>query len=353
MSGGLFGWIGEGVAEIGNQFNKVFTSDDAPGSNSGETQARTPSINQKRGSASYEQGENWERYTEQKLSEFGLKANWYSPEELLLYDETLEKYGKCTQVEITIDDANENEVAIVECKCYGPNSKFTGAKAVDQVQRLIHVANERGVYLVFSTADGTTDCFGSDVKEVLNKTQCFVISSDDLFFADPSDIKETGITSGLPPELRDHSDGGGGGGGEGEALLGGLISSFFGFFGSSSDPESSVTSDNSKSDSENSSDSWFGNLFGDNSDSYSDNVSGDDESGDYRDSGDSDNGSNDSWFGNWFGGSSDSYSDNVSGDDRSGDYGDSGDSDNSSSSSDSYDSDYGSNRPLAKLEYFY
>ncbi len=46
MSGGLFGWISEGFAEIGSQVAGVFSSDDASGSNSGQTQARTNSVSE-------------------------------------------------------------------------------------------------------------------------------------------------------------------------------------------------------------------------------------------------------------------------------------------------------------------
>ncbi len=46
MSGGPFGWIGGGFAEIASQVNKVFSSDDASGSNSGQTQARTNSVSE-------------------------------------------------------------------------------------------------------------------------------------------------------------------------------------------------------------------------------------------------------------------------------------------------------------------
>ena len=92
MSGGLFGWISEGFAEIGSQVAGVFSSDDSAGSNSGATQARTPSENQERGRASYLQGKDLERYTEQQLDEFGLNALWDSSN--FVYDETLEQYGK-------------------------------------------------------------------------------------------------------------------------------------------------------------------------------------------------------------------------------------------------------------------
>ncbi|TAE04826.1 MAG: hypothetical protein EAZ96_07675 [Oscillatoriales cyanobacterium] len=210
-----------------------------------------------------------EVYTEQKLEKFGLNA--VQVPRNFLYNETFEQYGRPTQVDVTIDDKNDNEVAIIECKAY-----TTKWNDVDQAQRLVHVANERGIPLIFSTSDGTTDCFSSRVKEVLNETQYFVISPDNIFFADPSDVKENGVTLGLPPEIKSHwnsnsSDSGGASlssDGGGEALLGGLISSFVGFFGSSPNPESSDTSDSKSSDPGDSGGSWdlFGNWFGDSSD---------------------------------------------------------------------------------------
>jgi hypothetical protein len=92
MSGGLFDWVGEVVAEIGSEIAEAFGFDDSAGSNSGATQARTPSENQERGRASYLQGQDLERYTEQQLDEFGLNALWDSSN--FVYDETLEQYGK-------------------------------------------------------------------------------------------------------------------------------------------------------------------------------------------------------------------------------------------------------------------
>jgi hypothetical protein len=333
MSGGLFDWVGEVIAEIGSELAEAFGSDDAAGSNSGQAQETTPSRNQERGRASYLQGQDLERYTEQQLDEFGLNAIW--DKNNLVYDETLEEYGKTTQVDVLIRDGNDNEVAIIECKAY--TSKWNNDDAVDQARRLVSLANERGIPLIFSTSDGTTDCFGSRVKEVLNETQCFVISPDNIFFADPSDVKENGITLGLPPEIKSHwnsnsSDSGGeslSSDAGGEALLGGLISSFVGFFGSSPDSELSDNYDSNSSDSGDSDGSWFGNLFGDSSNS---------ESSDNSDSNNSDSGdSGGSWFSGLFGDSSDSESSDSSDCNNS-----DSDSSYSSDSGSSYSSDSGS-----------
>jgi len=362
MSGGLFGWISEGFAEIGSQVAGVFSSDDSAGSNSGATQARTPSENQERGRASYLQGKDLERYTEQQLDEFGLNALW--DESNLVYDETLEEYGKNTQVDVIIRDGNDNEVAIIECKAY--TSKWNNADAVDQARRLVYLANERGVTLIFSTSDGTADCFGSRVKEVLNETQWLVISPDNIFFADPSDVKENGVTLGLPPELESHwksnsSDGGGesfSSNGREESLLGGLISSFVGsnsgspsssnsqesggswdlfgnWFPDQSDSKPSDSPHPNPSNSDKKDDSWFSDLFGENSDfkpsdSPHPNPSNSQET----------NGSSD-LFANSFDDSKTDSSDYGSGGyGTSENYGgNSGESDTTSSSSDSSDSD--------------
>jgi hypothetical protein len=330
MSGGLFDWVGEVVAEIGSEIAEAFGFDDSAGSNSGATQARTPSENQERGRASYLQGKDLERYTEQQLDEFGLNALW--DESNLVYDETLEEYGKNTQVDVIIRDGNDNEVAIIECKAY--TSKWNNADAVDQARRLVYLANERGVTLIFSTSDGTADCFGSRVKEVLNETQWFVISPDNIFFADPSDVKENGVTLGLPPELESHwksnsSDGGGesfSSNGREESLLGGLISSFVG----------SNSGSPSSSNSEDSGGSWdlFGNWFGDSSDSKSSNSS-DSNSSNFGDNGGS-------WFSGLFGDSSDSESSDSS-DSNSSDSGSGYSSDSDSSYSYESGSSYSSN----------
>ena len=275
MSGGLFDWVGEVIAEIESEIAAALGSDDAAGSNSGEGQEKSSNSDRERGRASYQQGEDLEVYTEENLEKFGFNA--VQVPRNFLYNETFEQYGRPTQIDVTLDDNNDNEVAIIECKSY--TSKWNNDEAVDQAKRLVHVANERGIPLIFSTPDGTTGCFGSRVKEVLNETQCFVISPDKIFFADPSDVKENGITLGLPPEIKSHwnsnsSDSGGeslSSDGGGESLLGGFISSFVGFFGRRPDSESSDNSDSNSSDSGDSGGSWdlFGNWFSDSSDSES------------------------------------------------------------------------------------
>jgi hypothetical protein len=399
MSGGPFDWVRGGFAEIASQVNKVFSSDDASGSNSGETQARTnSSAPRERGKASHLQGQDLERYTEQQLDDFGLNALW--DKNNLVYDETLEEYGKTTQVDVIIRDGNDDEVALIECKAY--TSKWND---VDQARRLVSLANERGIPLVFSTSDGTTDCFSPRVKEVLNETQCFVISPDNIFFAEPSDVKENGVTQGLPPELRAYWDYWFGRNYEpassdradlssyetesSESLdcersnssdRGGSWDLFGNLFDDSSDSKSNDSSDSNSSDSGDSGNSWFGGLFGDSSDcestdssarSSSDSDSSysyDSDSSYSSDSGSSDRGDGGgSWdlFGSSYGSeSNDSYdrsssdsdssysydsdssyssdsdssysSDSGSSDCGSGDDGDSGGSDSSSSSSDSW-----------------
>jgi len=326
-------WIFGGFAEIVSQFAVVLSSNDTAGSDSGQSEERSTdggnpireafaeirsqiagvfsddvsnsqqvqeisTTNQERGKASHNQGKVFEGYTAEKLEELGLNAIWHDN---LYYDETFEEYGKPTQVEVTIDDDDENEVAIVECKSYGPNSRLTGEKAVDQVKRLVHVAKERGINLVFSTADGSTDCFGSDVMEVLNENHCFVISPDQPFFADPSDVKENGVTEGLPPDLRDH----------------------WNWFGTGSNSDSEDSSDYSSSDS----DRFDNGYESESNDSY------ESSSSDSYDSVDSDSGdSGGSWdlFGDSYdSGASDSYDSSSSDSDSD------SNSDSSSSSSDS------------------
>jgi hypothetical protein len=327
MSGGLFDWVGEVVAEIGSEIAEAFGFDHAAGSNSGATQARTPSENQERGRASYLQGQDLERYTEQQLDEFGLNALWDSSN--FVYDETLEQYGKNTQVDVIIRDDNDNELAIIECKAY--TSKWSNDDAVDQAKRLVYLARERGVTLIFSTSDGTADCFGSRVKEVLNETQWFVISPDNIFFADPSDVKENGVTQGLPPELQSHRNTVGSGSGD----SGGSWDLFGNWFGDSSDSKSSNSSDSNISDSGDNGGSWdlFGNWFGDSSDSESS------ESSDSNSSNSGDSGG--SWFSSLFGDSSDSESSDSF--DRSS-------SDSDSSYSYNYDSSYSSDSGSSDYE---
>ncbi len=375
MSEGLLDWfskrLSEGIAEITSQVSGVFKSDESDSSKSGHIEKKKHIDRQEMGRANYEQGENWERYTEGKIDYFGLRANWHPPESKLVYNETFEEYGRGTQIDITIEDLNDYEIAIIECKALG-NSKWND---IDQAKRLVHVAKEREIILIFSTADGTDDCFSSKVKEVLNETQCFIISPDNLFFADPANIKETGITLGIPPELRDHWNWFGTGSqpessdtsDENSADVNEYdncyesesrdsydsernnsnnigVSLFDGFFGSESDSEvSDISNSSSDNSDEGNGGSWFDSWFGNSSDSgESDGYDSSSSDSDSYDSGVSDSydyssSSGDSDSGSWFGdsssdsGGSDSYSSDYS----SSDSGDSSSSDSSSSSGDS------------------
>jgi hypothetical protein len=394
VSGGLFGWIGEGVAEIGNQFNKVFTSDEAPGSNSGETQARTNRVSkssnsgetharsideyQRAGGASngqsaWSQAFEFDPNTDDvntKLKESGCKgkAGIY-----LIRDENDERTLYVGKAEATSTDilsrlrthlTREGNSGIREriekgetltirwVECDNPEQYESVAMAY-----LLPADNERAEYL---GAERTPIQEEMAIAILLDLPSFWHANYEEMV----KEAKEQGLSVGgygsnrvevaeaifwqCNEETKENYDDDRGSGGQEEGLLGGLISSFVALFGSSSDPESSVTSDNSKSDSENSSDSWFGNLFGDNSDSdlrdssdygssnYGSGNYGDNDQSDYGSSnyGSSDYGSGD------YGNSGDS--DYGSNDYGSGDYGDSGDSDSSSSSSDSYGSDYGS-----------
>ncbi len=340
MSGGGLGWFGDGVKELGSHFSGMFRDDNAGGSNAGQTQGTGSRSNQERGRSSNQQGTFYEQYTEQELENYGMNALRLDKTNNS-YHETLEIFNKVTEVDVVIRDIQDVEVAIVECKSYGPRSKWTGAKAVNQVQRLVYLADVTGMRLIFSTADGTTDCFGRDVLKVLDETQSFVISADNIEFANPSDVKETGVTRGLPPEFHSHQDDRSSETESGHSSDSGRSdeSSKPEGLDSSSEPESDHSSDPGNTNSQDSGGSWLGGLisivvggmFGFGGNEESSNPNGvNSSSAPESDSNPGDSGG--SLFGGWFGGSSDPESDGYG----SSDPGDSGGYD--SGSGDSSDS---------------
>jgi hypothetical protein len=451
MSGGPFGWIGGGFADIASQVNKVFSSDDANGSNSGQTQARTNSVSESsnsgdaqarsiggyqrageacNGQSAWSQAFEFDPSTNDvntKLRESGCKgkAGIYlirdEHDERTLYvgkaegtsndilsrlkthltgegnsgiSERIERGETVTIRWVECDDQKKYESVVMAYLLPSDNERaeYLGAERTrieeeiaigilldlpsfwhENYEKMVEEAHEQGWYVAG---------YGSNRVEV----------AEAIFWR-------------CNEETKDNYDDDRGSDGGGEALLGGLISSFVGFFGSSPDPESSDTSDSKSSDPGDSGGSWdlFGNWFGDipdskPSDSPESNNSDpgdredswfgglfgdipDSEPSDNSDSSNSDSGDSDnSWFGGFFGGSSDSESsdssdssnsdsdssyssdsgssyssdygsgnygnsgdsDYGSSDYGSGDYGDSSDSDSGSSSSDSYDSDSGS-----------
>ncbi|MCU0515987.1 MAG: hypothetical protein MUC60_03805 [Oscillatoria sp. Prado101] len=340
VSGGGLGWFGDGVKELGSHFSGMFRDDNAGGSNAGQTQGTGSRSNQERGRSSNQQGTFYEQYTEQELENYGMNALRLDKTNNS-YHETLEIFNKVTEVDVVIRDIQDVEVAIVECKSYGPRSKWTGAKAVNQVQRLVYLADVTGMRLIFSTADGTTDCFGRDVLKVLDETQSFVISADNIEFANPSDVKETGVTRGLPPEFHSHQDDRSSETESGHSSDSGRSdeSSKPEGLDSSSEPESDHSSDPGNTNSQDSGGSWLGGLisivvggmFGFGGNEESSNPNGvNSSSAPESDSNPGDSGG--SLFGGWFGGSSDPESDGYG----SSDPGDSGGYD--SGSGDSSDS---------------
>jgi len=346
VSGGALDRFSDGLKEIGSQVTGLFRDDNVGGSNAGQTQGTRSSSNQERGRASYKQGKDLEDYTEAKLEEYKMNPLRLDKTNNS-YHETLEIFDKVTEVDVVIRDIQDVEVAIVECKSYGPRSKWTGAKAVNQVQRLVYLADVTGMHLIFSTADGTTDCFGRDVLKVLDETQSFVISADNIEFANPYDVKETGVTPGLPPELRSHQDDSSSESESGHSLDSRRSdeSSKPEGLDSSSEPESDHSSDPGNTNSQDSGGSWLGGLisivvggmFGFGGNEESSNPNGvNSSSAPESDSNPGDSGG--SLFGGWFGGSSDPESDGYG----SSDPGDSGGYDSGSGdSSDSGSSDPG------------
>ena len=413
MSGGLFDWVGGGFAEIASQVNKVFSSDDASGSNSGQTQARTNSVSESsnsgeaqvrniggsqrageacNGQSAWSQAFEFDPTTNDvntKLRESGCKgkAGIYlirdEHDERTLYvgkaegtsrdilsrlkahltgegnsgiSERIERGETLTIRWVECDDQKKYESVVMAYLLPSDNERaeYLGAERTrieeeiaigilldlpsfwhENYEKMVEEAHEQGLYVAG---------YGSNRVEV----------AEAIFWRCNEETKENY-----------DDDRGSGGSSSSNDSEDKSDSWFSNLFGDSSDSEPSDSSDSSNSDSGDSDNSWFGGLFGgrydsessdssDSSNSDSDSsyssdscssYSSDYGSGDYGNSGDSDYGSSDYGSGDYGdssdsdsgSSSSDSYdSDSGSSDCGSGDYGDSGGSDSSSSSSDSW-----------------
>ncbi|HBK99348.1 MAG TPA: hypothetical protein DD001_19530 [Microcoleaceae bacterium UBA10368] len=389
MSGGPFGWIGGGFAEIASQVNKVFSSDDASGSNSGQTQARTNSVSESsnsgeaqvrniggyqrageacNGQSAWSQAFEFDPSTNDvntKLRESGCKgkAGIYlirdEHDERTLYvgkaegtsrdilsrlkahltgegnsgiSERIERGETVTIRWVECDDQKKYESVVMAYLLPSDNERaeYLGAERTrieeeiaigilldlpsfwhENYEKMLEEAHEQGWYVAG---------YGSNRVEV----------AEAIFWRCNEETKENyddDRGSGGSSSSNDSED-------KSDSWFGGL-------FGDSSDSEPSDNSDSSNSDSGDSDNSWFGGFFGGSSDSESSDSS-DSSNSDSDSSNSSDSGSSySSDYGSEnYGNSGDS--DYGSSDYGSGDYGDSSDSDSGSSSSDSYDSDSGS-----------
>ncbi len=384
MSGGPFGWIGEGFAEIASQVNQVFSSDDASGSNSGDTQARTNSVSESsnsgeaqvrniggyqrageacNGQSAWSQAFEFDPSTNDvntKLRESGCKgkAGIYlirdEHDERTLYvgkaegtsndilsrlkahltgegnsgiSERIERGETVTIRWVECDDQKKYESVVMAYLLPSDNERaeYLGAERTrieeeiaigilldlpsfwhENYEKMVEEAHEQGWYVAG---------YGSNRVEV----------AEAIFWRCNEETKENY-----------DDDRGSGGSSSSNDSEDKSDSWFSNLFGDSSDSESRDSSDSSNSDSGDSDNSWFGGLFGGSSDSESSDSS-DSTNSDSDSSYSSDSGSS---YSSDYGNSGDSdYGNSNYG---SGDYGDSSDSDSSSSSSDSYDSDSGS-----------
>jgi hypothetical protein len=141
---------------------------------------------------SYQQGKDFEDYTEQKLEEAGLNATIVPGGQYWS-----DKFEQNTQVDIEIADDNDELIAIVECKSGGGSTNR-------QFERLSDLADELGVKFVLATPDGKLDSLKSRDVEILKHRETYLINPDDLHEVDGS--SGDGIHEGLPEGFLHSSD---------------------------------------------------------------------------------------------------------------------------------------------------
>jgi len=108
-----------------------------------------------------------------------------------------EEFEKDTEIDRLFYDREGWEFAILEVK----SGQFNDP---NQARRLVSLAKQEGIKLIFATPDGTTSKFSNSVLAELNKSQVFII--------DPNEINEANqvisqrVNYGLPPGLLERAN---------------------------------------------------------------------------------------------------------------------------------------------------
>lgn len=103
-----------------------------------------------------------------------------------------EEFDKDTEIDRLISDREGWEFAILEIK----SGQFNDP---NQAKRLVSLASQEGIKLIFATPDGTTTKFSNSVLTELNNSQVFIIDPNQINEA--NEVITQGVNYGLPPGL--------------------------------------------------------------------------------------------------------------------------------------------------------
>ena len=108
-----------------------------------------------------------------------------------------EDFDKDTEIDRLISDREGSDFAILEIK----SGQFNDA---EQARRLVSLAQQEGIKLIFATPDGTTSKFSNSVLKELNNSQIFIIDPNEINEA--NEVVAQGVNYGLPPGLLERAN---------------------------------------------------------------------------------------------------------------------------------------------------
>ncbi|GET41491.1 hypothetical protein [Microseira wollei] len=108
-----------------------------------------------------------------------------------------EEFDKNTEIDRLISDREGWDFAILEIK----SGQFNDP---NQARRLVSLAKQEGIKLIFATPDGTTRKFSNAVLAELNKSQVFIIDPNEINEA--NEVTSQGVNYGLPPGLLERAN---------------------------------------------------------------------------------------------------------------------------------------------------
>lgn len=135
-----------------------------------------------------QKGTYFENFTEHCLSQQGIYVTEVAERRLC------KAFGQDTEIDRLILDEEGSEIAILEIK----SGQFNNT---NQAKRLVSLAKQEDLKLIFATPDGTVTYFSPSVLRELSKHQFFVIEPANL--KEVSQIKAIGMNSGLPSDVLD------------------------------------------------------------------------------------------------------------------------------------------------------
>ncbi len=108
-----------------------------------------------------------------------------------------EEFDKNTEIDRLILDREGWEFAILEIKSGQFNDQ-------NQARRLVSLAKQEGLKLIFATPDGTTSKFSNSVLTELSKLQFFIIDPNEI--NELNQVNSQGVNYGLPPGLLERAN---------------------------------------------------------------------------------------------------------------------------------------------------